>query len=130
MAINLSNLAISSSEPFDVEITHPATGEVLLDNGVPVTITVLSKTSNEYRSVLAAQQNARLKRTKKQDIIVEDFTRDGVELLAAVTVGSNGLEYKGSEDVDFAELYGDVEMFWIKDQVYLALEDNANFLAM
>ena len=130
MAIDLSKLAVVSSEAFDVKLNHPATGEQLFDGDKAVAITILSKTSEEYRSMLATQQNARLKRTKNSALTIEELTKDGNDLLTAVTVGSSGLSYKGTEDINFKELYADPEMAWLKDQVYVALEDNANFLAV
>ena len=128
MALNLSTLA-ASKEHFDVELLHPVTGEKLEDAGKPVSITILNKASKEYRNTQAAQLNARLKSSARGPLTVEKINEDATALLVAVTVGANGLEYKGSETIDFKELYNDPEMAWLKDQVGNALEDAANFLA-
>lgn len=133
MAINLSSLA-TTKETFNVELKHPATGEVLLDNGAPVTITILGKSSKEYRELSAAQNNKRFNqgiKAKKAEFDQEAVQKDYSELLAAVTVGANGLEYDGKEnsDIDFLKLYNDVNLTWIKDQVSVELENVANFLA-
>lgn len=134
MTINLSTLA-TTKETFTVELKHPVTGDVLKDeNGNVASITILGKSSKEYRDLNTVQNNKRFNqgvKAKRVEFDQETIQKDYAELLAAVTVGADNLEYGGQKnsDIDFLKLYTDPTLVWIKDQVSAELENVANFLA-
>jgi hypothetical protein len=136
---DISDLSIQESTV--LHLTHPANGEKLyIDRNdkftlektdKPVTITVLSTSSREYRIAVNAMHNRRLKRGKKQET-AEQQKEEGVELLVAVCAGSENLKYKGNavrDDADFRALLSDDKMSWIKSQVDETLGSVELFIA-
>lgn len=81
-------------ETTDVELLHPSTGEVLLnDDGTPMTITVYGQYSSTYKAVSHAQQNKRLMKAQrtggKMTLSAEELDSSALDLLVKCTAGWN-----------------------------------------
>lgn len=117
-----------------VTLLHPATGEVLLNEDkekTPMTITVMSPNSKEYKSILHTQTNKRLKQMqgkRKRDITAEEIEESGLELAVAVTkdwnitLGGSKPKFGAAAVKDIYTSYG-----WINKQVNEAVEDSEDF---
>ncbi len=132
MTFDISSLAIQESTV--LHLTHPATGEKLYtdkDNKKAITITIASTSSRAYRQAVTAMHNRTIKRGKKL-ATAEQQKEEGIELLVAVCVTSDNLDYKGAPvktESDFRALLSDDKLSWIKNQVDEALGDVELFIA-
>lgn len=131
MAFDLNTLAKKDS--FELHLRHPVTDELLYaddEKTQPVQIVLFGTSSKQYRNALAAMQNTRLKRGKKQ-ISAEVMREDSIELLVACSDKGINFEYQGQQVTGevFRELYSDDSFDWLKDQCDEAIGDTANFLA-
>ena len=84
-----------------------------------------------YRNWIKTSLNKRLAKKKKRDFSFEESERSSVELLAALTLGWEGLELNG-EDVPFSYeaalgLYSDPNNKWLREQVDEFVNDRSNF---
>ncbi len=115
-----------------MELEHPATGDVLLHEGAPITITVLGTDSKTWRNKQREYQRqriAKMSRSKKNvDLLISD--EDACNLLAECTIDWTGIIVDGkaikfSKDaaVDLYSKYN-----WIREQVDAFIGDRANFL--
>lgn len=124
MTFDISSLAITDSTT--VHLLHPATEEKLYadaEQKLPITITIASTASRQYRKAVAAMQNRRIQRGNKKET-AERQKEEGIELLTACCISSDNLNYKGSAvktEADFRALLSDDGMSWIKAQVDEAL---------
>lgn len=123
---DLANLK-PTSDTIDVELVHPVTEEPL-----GMTITVYATHSKEYKAVVHAQANARIKKMskgKKVEWTADDVEEAGLTAVANTTKGWN-LIFDGKPvpfSVDKAkEIYSDY--YWIKTQVEEAQNDLSNFM--
>lgn len=123
------NLSKSADAGADLVIEDPITGEEL-----DVTITLLGSDSAAYRNKAREMQRDRISkmakgRNKKLDLSVSE--KEECELLAACTVGWDGIELDGVEVAfsydEAVKLY--LDFTWIKEQVDSFIGDRANFLA-
>jgi hypothetical protein len=133
MSIDLTTIDTvkGSNEGFDVKIFHPGT---LVD--LDIVISVLGKDSDEFQKVTRSQQKRRLAKVSKGGFRVnaplsaEEIEQDGIDLLAACTVGWKGVIIDQKEipfsKENAANLY--VRFPWIKEQVDTAVGDRANFI--
>ena len=124
----------SVKDTTDVEIVHPATGEVLLnDDGTPMTITVYGPYSSTYKSVSHAQQNKRLMKAQrtggKLNLSAEEIEASSLDLLVKCTADWNiTLDDKPenfSQD-KAREVYK--EYPWVRDQIDAVFGDTRAFL--
>lgn len=126
--MDLTELNISAAGSSELVLRHPATGEDLKDGDNPVTIVLLGKDSKEYRAAVAKTANSRLRNRKVQT--VEQAQQDGIDLLAAVTVGWSGIAENGEPlectEKEVKRVYR--EYAWIREQVDEFVDDRANFL--
>lgn len=132
--IDLGSLdtARSANEGFDVQLYHPVTN---VDLGI--TIKILGKDSDTFRKISHAQAKKRMDRFSKGGFrntgfiqSPEEIEQNGIELLAACTVGWDGIILDG-KPLDFSkdnakELY--TRFPWIKEQIDVAVGDRANFI--
>jgi hypothetical protein len=121
-----------TSDVVEVEIKHPTTLDVLLnEDGTPMTITMYAPHAKEYKSLVHAQTNKRLKQAqskKKMDITAEDLEESALGILADATKSWN-ITYGGVKPkltvAKAKEIYD--EVFWIKDQIEEAVADSLDF---
>lgn len=123
--------SLSIVESTTLHLAHPVNGEKLyvdaknkLTTSVtdkPVTITVASTSSREYRSAITAMQNRKIKREREGKKMTAEIQREeGLALLTAVCLDADNLDYKGSlvkTEADFRALLSDDGLSWIKGQI-------------
>jgi len=121
-------------ETSDVELTHPATGEVLLnDDGTPMTITVHGPYSSTYKSISHAQQNKRLMKAQrtggKMSLSAEEIEASSLDLLVKCTESWNltlDKEPEGFSQDKARQVYLDYP--WVREQVDAVFGDTRAFL--
>jgi hypothetical protein len=116
-----------------VELKHPVTQEPLLnEDDSPMTISLYAPHTKEYKVVLWAVTDERLKaaaKTGKIEVKAEDLETQSIESLAKTTK-----EWSITFDSEKPPLSYDkakqiyTEVFWIKDQLEAALSSYLNFL--
>ena len=139
MDISKINESNASDTGADLELTHPSTGDVLVqddDNRTPITIRILGMDSKVYRNHQQNVQRERMNkmmraRSRKNVDFVMSF-EERCSLLAECTVGWSGIVDNGAE-VEFSkkaayELYHKAP--WVADQVDEFMGDRANFFMM
>lgn len=128
--------ALALSDSFDLQLRHPASGELLFADGekqeAPIKLALYGTASKQYRNAVTAMQNRALRRKQKGEKDTAELLREeSNKLLTACFAGSENLVYSGkvvdSEEV-FKALIVDPKMAWIRDQVDTALGDVSNFL--
>jgi hypothetical protein len=116
-----------------VELKHPATFEPLLNgDDSPMTITLYAPHTKEHKTVLWAVTDIRLKeagKTGKIEVKSQDLELQSIESLAKTTKEWN-ITFDGGQP-DFShdkakQIY--TEVFWIKDQLEVALSSYMDFL--
>ena len=115
-----------------VAITHPSSGEVLLNlDDTPMSVTVYAPHSKEYRAYSHTQTNARLKKaqeTKVMDITSEELEQSTLDMLCNITK-----EWNLTYDNEMPELNLDkakevyTEIFWLKDLVEVGVGEAMDF---
>ena len=115
-----------------VPITHTATGEVLKnDNGEPIKVIVFSSQSKEYRGAKAKALNKRMGRKAKAPT-AEMVDADAIEMLVTCTHSLENFDNVEFEDGVFVSMDNLEQTYtnvpWFKDQVDIAIGDNALFL--
>lgn len=116
-----------------VTLKHPFTEEILKnDDGSAMTITVYATHSKEYKKVVHAIANKRIKdakNNKSADFTMEELEEATLDTIVKVTKDWN-LTYNGSspklDEAVAREVYENV--FWIKPQVEAALETSLDFM--
>lgn len=116
-----------------VTIKNPSTDEPLKnDDGSDMTITVYAPYSKEYKAVVHAIANRRIKAAqgkKSVEYTVEDIESASLEGLAKTTKEWNityGGEVPKLTEAKAKEVYDKV--FWIKAQVEQGVEDSLGFM--
>lgn len=117
------------SDTITVELKHPSTGETLLNpDDTPMTITVWASHSKEYKAVIHAAANKRLKKAaktknKQVEMTIEEIEQQGIELAVQIIKDWN-ITYDDSKPeltTEFAtKVYS--ELFWVREQVDEAVE--------
>jgi hypothetical protein len=115
-----------------VAITHPSSGEVLLNlDDTPMSVTIYAPHSKEYRAYSHTQTNARLKKaqeTKVMDITSEELEQSTLDMLCNITK-----EWNLTYDNEMPELNLDkakevyTEIFWLKDLVEVGVGEAMDF---
>lgn len=122
----------AAEEGATLELRHPQTGELLLDNGEPVTIRLAGEDSPQYRRAQHAAQNRRLQRGNMAKLKAEELESDTLEIYAACTLSWHGIALDGVElpcnKSNALMLYRRPGLKWIADQVSDFIRDRANFL--
>lgn len=116
-----------------VTIKHPSTNEPLKnDDGSDMTITVYAPYSKEYKAVVHAIANKRIKAAqgkKSTDYTMEELEAATMESLTKTTKDWNityGGEVPKLTEAKAKEVYDKV--FWIKAQVEQGVEDSLGFM--
>lgn len=128
MAFNIKSKQLADTT--FVHLTDPITDEKLYDeDNAPVGIEIYGKASSQYRSALAALSRKQLARKGKAQSF-ETNVEDNVDILVAISKAAVNFDYEGeaiNSPLVFKRLYSDATLFWIKDQIQNALEDNSAF---
>jgi hypothetical protein len=117
---DVKSLAIKDSTV--IQLINPFTQEPLFadaEGKKPVTITVASQGSREYRLAVNAMINRDIKRGNKKKT-AEESRAEGVELLVAICLDSENLMYDGEpvkSDAQFRALLSDDKLGFIKTQI-------------
>jgi|TARA_R110000824_G_scaffold80100_1_gene201664 hypothetical protein len=122
------------TEDITVNLIHPGSGEPLVNDDKEksnMTITVMSPNSAEYKKILHAQTNKRLKAMqgrRKKDITAEELEASGLDLIVAttkawnITLGGEKPEFNANKVREVYKTYS-----WIGSQIDEAVEDNEAF---
>jgi len=117
-----------------VHLVHPVNGTLLYADEaetLPVTVTVYSKASKQYRKVVDAmmKKNERIAQQKKK-LTPEEVRESQIDFLVSLSITSENMAFNGSpvdnEDV-FRAMYTDERFSWVRSQVDEFLSDNASF---
>lgn len=133
-SFDLSQLssAESAEQGAVMEVRHPETGEVLMSDGAPVTITLAGEDSSTYRRALHAAQNRRFGRGNLAKIKAEELHNDNLDMLAACTLAWSNIAYEGSDlpcsRHNALRLYKDDGFRWLVEQVDAFVKDRSHFL--
>lgn len=114
-----------------MQVKHPTTGEVLMDNGEPVTIKLLGTDSDAFQRVNNQAINRRLKTPRSIMPTAEEQQAIATEMLVACT-----LEWKGIGDAEGKPLLftqANCKMLytkarWLREQVDTFIGDRSNFM--
>lgn len=123
-----------SSDTQVVELYLPDTEEPILDDsGVPFSVTIHGPYSSRYKEITEKTQNRRLRMAQKSGRrlkVTAAEIRDEVENRMIQCVEDWNIQLGGKklpcteENIrDIFSRYG-----WIRDQVYIAMEDSSSFL--
>ena len=121
-------------ETTNVELLHPATGEVLLnDDGTPMTITVHGPYSSTYKAISHAQQNKRLMKAQrtggKFNLSAEEIEASSLDLLVKCTEGwCLTLDKKPEEFSQDKARQVYLDHPWVREQVDAVFGDTRAFL--
>ncbi len=124
---------LGTIEVVETTLVHlvDANDEKLFDSeGNPVQIEIYGKGSKAYKQALTELNRKNIQRKGKQQNL-STIMEDNVELLAAVSKASYNLNVSGapvSTLAAFKALYANPKLFFIKETVQAALDDNSNFL--
>ena len=120
------------SNTVEVILVHPQTGEELQnDDGTPMSITLYAQHSHEYKTVFYAMTDERLKvmsKGGKVELKSADIEKANLEALAKTTKECN-ITFDGKKPeltvANASEIY--TEVFWIKDQLEVAVANLLDF---
>lgn len=131
--MDLSQYDTAKDEGAVMQLRHPGTDQPLLDGEAPITITLISRDSNQFQSLQRKVTNRRLQRAGKAGklkVSIEEIEEDSIDLLVAATKGWQGIEFKGSvlpySPENARVLYEALP--WVKEQVDAFINDRSNFL--
>lgn len=124
----------ASEEGAVLEIRHPTTGEILLDDaGNPVWIRLAGMDSERFQRMQRANLNRRLKmggRRGSANVTAEELDAERIENLVACTIDWSGIvlegEALGCSAVSARRLYKAIP--WLREQAEDFQSDRANFL--
>lgn len=131
--MDLTNLDVISfaNEGSKLELCHPTTGEVLMDDSVPPKafyVQLQGSDSDAFRNVMRRRAEKSFK-NKDKKIDLEEAQRSGAQLLAKCTVDcymvEDGKEI-GCDRDELTRLY--LRYPWIREQVEEFMGDRSNFI--
>lgn len=131
MDLNQINVTAGAETGAFMELEHPVSGDVLMDEkGKPMGIELIGTDSAEYRNKqreIQSRRMTKLMKGKGSPILSDAET---CELLASATRGWSGIVENG-KDIKFSKQAA-VELFtkhvWIREQVDAFIADRGNFL--
>lgn len=136
MAFDLSTLdsKAASEAGTTIEIISPATGEPLLDDGEPVTITIIGIDSAKLRGIARKLNDRRMtdiRKGKNADFDSEVADEEKAKLYAAATIEWEGIALDGSvlecSERNAKKLYSDPRFPWLVEQIDKAIADRQRF---
>jgi hypothetical protein len=132
MALNINAVrTVKADEGAVMQVVDSKTEEVIPG----VTITLLGQDSKVYRKIQLARSQAILNRAAKGkkgvDLDAEKMADDTIDDLVKLTVTWTGFEEDGkpldATPENFARIYGDPGLSWLKEQVQEFVADRTNF---
>lgn len=120
----------AANEGAVMEVRHPTTGEVLLDNGEAVTITLLGTDSDAFEKINDAAVNRRLKGTGRLVPLAEEQRVIAIEMLAGCTLAWKGIGVEDGKNLEFSRPNAKLvytKFKWLRDQVDKFVGDRTNF---
>lgn len=128
---------LSGGSGYTLELKHPATGEVLVDDeGVTMTITVVGVDSDQFRKAerdfriraitLAKKEGGSMTPEEQADYAEKEMLNRLVACTVDMHIQLSG-EIVSHSPTKTAEIYHDYP--WIKEQVEEAVNNRANFFA-
>lgn len=136
MSFDIASLSVIESTV--LHLTHPVDGSKLFadaDKKEPITVTLASQSSREYREVVNTISNRRLKRERDAKgrapaTTLEQAQDESLEMLSALCLDST-IPYLGKvvkTNADFRALLGDSKMLWVRSQIDVAVGDLELFI--
>lgn len=129
--MDITALALNESTTF-LQLTHPADGSKLEDNGKPVGVNVFGPGTSQFARAQRKLQNAALRRQAKGGKVEPEVLRKEMDtFLTEVTSSFVNLTLGGvamESQEDFRAFYADPRFGWVRSQVDEGLSDNSNFL--
>ena len=119
-------MKVAFNDTATLKVAHPVTGEVIQNDGRPMTITVYGIESKKYQQVKSAIHNKRL--AHRGPMTAEkEFSYD-MDLLADCTASVDNLDL-GDGPISIENIRKEyVESKWLRDQVDMFMADRAAFL--
>lgn len=119
-----------ANEGADMQVKHPTTGEVLMDNGEPVTIKLLGTDSDAFQRVNDVAINRRLKTPGRILPTAEEQRAIAIDMLVSCTLGWKGIGDDKGQPLPFTKdncrmLY--TKARWLREQVDVFVGDRSNF---
>lgn len=110
-------------------VRHPVTGDDLMGDGKPMTLTVLGADSGEFKRAVSDSAKAR---KPGKTATIADAERATVDMLTRITTGMSGNWTWDGKAFPFSKdnvkrLY--TERPWLRQQVDEFIADRSNFLA-
>lgn len=130
MSFDISTLSVNETK--EIQLRHPATDELLMNDGKVMSITVHGPGSKVFAKARSVAENKAVDRIKKKgntDQTPEQKQENAAEFLAACTVSLNNFDYKGGADAAAIKaMYLDRKIGFISEQVDKEMGDWANFM--
>lgn len=118
-------------ETATLNLVDPETGVEMEEDGKPVSIEIYGKASKQHRKAVEVL-NKRIEKRGNRKVSLDEMKKDSIDFLVAISVSTTNFvddEDKPIETAEqFAELYSDDEISWIRDQVSNFASDDVNFL--
>jgi hypothetical protein len=123
--------SLSLAPTTELLLKDPETGEVLGEEGSPVTFVLYGQGSRQYGIAVDKMTRRNNKRQQNRDTTYMETINNSAEFLADLTVEVKNLEYKGAPLNDregYLALYNDIGLPWIREQVSSAVVSVESFL--
>lgn len=128
MALNIKTESIG--ETTRVHLVNANDEKLYDENGAKVEIEIYGKSSKAYRQALSELSRKSLLRKGKPQSFATNV-EDNIELLVSISKAAYNFDM-GNGPINtpeaFKALYSEPSLFFIKDAVQAALEDNGNFI--
>jgi hypothetical protein len=127
---------VRADEGVPLVVIHPVQRRpILLDNGEPVTVTLLGRSSEAFRDVLRSIQLRRAGVAKRGETLTDDdLFREDTDTLAACTVTWTIPTLDGQpfpfNQRNNRKLWNDARFRWLRDRALAFLMEDANFLPL
>ena len=121
----------SVAETTFVHLTDPVGEKLYGTDGNPVGVTIFGKASKQYKAALSELSRKNLARKGKPQSFSTNV-EDNIDLLVAISKEAHNFDMGNgaiNNQEAFKQLYSDASLFFIKDQIQEALENNENFTA-
>lgn len=129
MDLSKLDLQTAADEGAVMELRHPSTHEILVDDGEPVTITLLGQDSRKWKQMVRQNLDKRLKKNR-QVLKSAQIEEENIDILAACTLAWTGIEYDGEvlecNRANAKKVYSNVS--WILEQAMDFTGERSNYL--
>jgi hypothetical protein len=123
--------SLSLAPTTELILKHPATGEVVGEEGAPVTFVLYGEAARQYGIAVDKMTRRNKKRAQNSDTTYVETIANSAEFLADLTVEVKNMEYNGApldNREAFVALYNDKGLGWIRSQVSDAVVSVESFL--